>query len=135
MRVYRVLPSQVVGVWPQISAFILAALARQSIELWSEWDLKRALMGGGPWLLWVAEENETPTAAIITRIDDHPRARGCTVFLAGGHDRSTWYDVAEAEIRDYARSLGCSFLEARGRQGWEKITRAAHVERVYQERL
>ena len=65
--------------------------------------------------LWVGDD-----AAAVTNVQDHPRARVCTVWLAGGEG----LDVFKAHLKgieDWARSIGCDRVSIQGRFGWEKV--------------
>lgn len=135
MRVERISPQLVTAAWPGIAPLLRKALGRQPIELYSEWDIERALIAGHPWALWVAHRGAPPLAAIVTRIDDYPSARGCTIFACGGIRMAEWYDDAERAIAAYAKQLGCRFLEARGRKGWVRYAGARCDEHVARKEL
>jgi len=63
--------------------------------------------------LWLRDD-----AAIVTRIEQHPRERHLVLWLAGGALESI-IDM-EDELLDFGRKNGCARMTMAGRPGWRK---------------
>lgn len=64
--------------------------------------------------LWLGERS-----AAVTQIEEHPRLKALTVWLAGG-DLGELKDVLLPQAEAFARAQGCRFLAVTGRQGWAR---------------
>ena len=70
--------------------------------------------------LWVIHNGPAITAVCVTEITKWPRAKVLTALIVAGVDMPAWVAQLDALLMDYARSCGCSVLDAHGRHGWKK---------------
>lgn len=61
-----------------------------------------------------------PKGVVITQITGHNRL---LVFLLSGHDFESWKAEVTNDLREFARSIGVSVIEAYCRPGLEKVLR------------
>lgn len=121
MKVYLVAPEHIAGLWPQVAPFIKGAMARAEVQLWDEWDIKKALLTG-QWFLWIAiDDGLVPHAAIVTRIADYPRGRLYEVPYIGGRRMKDWLAPVKDAIEGHARQLGAMAMIGFGRAGWCRV--------------
>jgi len=76
-------------------------------------DLERSNMQ-----LWVDWEDERVASIVITKVTQYPRKRALTAFLASGKGLPRTVGEYVRRTEAYARSRGCDFMEAFGRNGW-----------------
>lgn len=67
----------------------------------------------GQYQFWPGEDS-----VVITEIVDHPQARHCYYFLAGGN-LVELEEMAE-EIEAWAKKQGCTRIGLTGRKGWSR---------------
>lgn len=116
--------------WPQIAEHIRAGIARGWDDLYSEWDIKRAVIDGA-WQLWVAHVDDRIVAAAVTRIQDFPKARVFEVLLVGGGEMDRWIEEGLREFEEHGRRRGARLFQHFGRPGWGRITGGREACRVY----
>lgn len=68
--------------------------------------------------LWAHEK-----ALVVTEIEQYPRRRVASVWLAGG-DLRTITDEIAPQIYDWAREMGCDSVVLVGRKGWKRALAA-----------
>lgn len=81
--------------------------------------------------LWIVVENDLPKAYAVTRVIDYPLLRACRVVLLQGTDFDSWIATLLARLAPWARSLGCSRLEACGRSGWRRKLKRLGCQEAY----
>jgi len=105
--------------WPEIEPLLASAMVCAS-RRYLPIDILAALVTGNG-QGWFIRDGEELRAVLVTKIDQYPRARCCTIFCLAGEGMSDWFDTAETVITDYAIRLGCTQFEAQGRRGWERV--------------
>lgn len=70
---------------------------------------------------WFIRDKNDIVAVILTRIDNYPRLRGLNIFAISGSRMNEWFEPADKILTQYARQMGCLFLEVQGRRGWERV--------------
>lgn len=81
-------------------------------EVYTLADIEELLQVDG-WELW-----EYDDCVVLTCLEQHAIGMCVEIVLAGGELEAL--KRAEAEIADYARSLGCKMLYINGRPGWQR---------------
>ncbi len=73
-------------------------------------------------ILWVVynDERERAIGCVLTETLQYPRIKALSIFLLAG-DNFDEIVLAFDELKEYAKSIGCSTIEFYGRPGWEKI--------------
>ena len=75
----------------------------------------------GEILLWeITDKDNKVIAALTSKVFDLPRGRICCAEWCGGSDMEDWIDELIVKIESYAKDMGCTIIEAHGRQGWKK---------------
>ena len=67
----------------------------------------------------IVDNNYAIKAVALTQISNE-RVKTCHITLLAGIDRKSWQD-AFFTVKEWAKSLGCSRIEALARPGWEKV--------------
>ena len=80
----------------------------------------------GEYQLW-----GVPGGVCVTSVTDLPQFRVCTVLQLAGDGLSEWFDPLMDAIEDWARQLGCKYVEEYGRKGWERIGKSRGYERAF----
>jgi hypothetical protein len=108
-------------IWPQVRAFIDAALVRTGGRFLAG-DVLDLLLNGKVrlWVSWNDEEKQVD-AAIVTEIIQYPRLRELRIWLVGGRNMKAWFADAEALIAEFARDKGCAMMASGGRHGWLRV--------------
>lgn len=89
-------------------------------ELWDE-------VKAGTKQMWLAFDGEAQAVALTHIVPGH--CKTCVITHCAGHDMARWWPLI-GSIEAWARTLGCVFLEAVTRPGWEKVLkdmRKTHV--------
>jgi hypothetical protein len=117
-RVALILPEDVEVVWPHVEDHIERSANRAEGELLPG-DYLRFLIDG-QMHLWVAIENNSVIAAMVTQVIVYPRKRSLRIIAVGGEGMERWQKFFPM-LESFASSLNCTCLEAWGRKGWKKI--------------
>lgn len=86
-------------------------------------DIYRDLLAG-KLQLWIVVREGRPHGYCVTRIVDYDKLRVCRTVLLVGDNFDDWFPALEARVSLWARSLGCTRLEASGRRGWARKLKA-----------
>lgn len=125
MTLYGVAPADIERIWPDILPFVesgMKYLDRYGID-----DIKTALLTS-EMQLFVAM-TETIQGICITRIEVFPKCKVLNIFLVAGKDRNNWLHFDEV-LSQWAKELGCKYLEAYCRRGWEKVLDWKHTKSI-----
>jgi hypothetical protein len=77
--------------------------------------------------LWVVPNK----AACVTTVQVFPQYRSVLVARLAGDDLHEWFDDLMGVIEDWARQLGCKYVEEFGRDGWAKVGKHRGYEKVF----
>lgn len=111
--------SEIESIWHEVAPLIESALEHSNGKLTLS-SIKRALKKKDM-QLWVDGENIG-----ITRIDDYPAKRVCTVMVGAGNDL-TIFEKGIKVIEAWARAKGCDSIEVWGRKGWIRVLGYTHI--------
>lgn len=125
LSVMGVVPGAVAAVWPRILPMIETARASVPAMVadreWPE-DIK-AKAEDGFYVIWMIYDGAALAAVAVSSIDTYARAKCCTIQYLAGRDLGDWLGAWTDEISDWAKTAGCTQIEARGRLGWgRKLT-------------
>ena len=70
----------------------------------------------------------------ITRIDNYPEKKVCTVMFGAGEDLDVFKNGLEV-IERWAKSKGCDSIEIWGRRGWLRVLDYTHIHDVIRKKL
>lgn len=101
--------------WPHVEKFIDLACKRSSGRFTAD-DIKAGCVRRD-FQLWVAYSDKLD-AVSVTEIVVYPKIKTCRVMILTGRNRENWIQLNQ-EIGDWAKTQGCSMVEAFARQGWE----------------
>lgn len=117
------------GVWPVVAPLIEKSLVyfdnRVDID-----DIYNSLKARNNQLWLVIRDGEILTA-VVTEITIYPKKKVLNIAYLAGRDFRSWQDGIDI-LKDFAKSLGCSSIEIRGRRGWEKLLKDFRVLNVTQ---
>ena len=117
-KAFLIHPTEVDAIWPHVEGHLEKATPHSEGEMLPE-DMK-PLLDKAEMQLWIAVEDGDVLAAMVTQHIPYPRKQVLRVISIGGGDMNKWFPFYP-ELENYAKSLGCSHLEAWGRKGWGKI--------------
>lgn len=118
MQLIPVPPDRIAALWPLIHPFA-EQMAERFPDDWPPHELRRRAESG-LMLLWLVRppESETPSGLVGTELHAKPSGRrGLVIAFAAGSDHRRALAVMP-ELERYGASLGCDFIEIRGRSGW-----------------
>lgn len=116
--VFRVMPTNVMALWPQLSALFRPALAMVTTH--KEEDVRRAIMAMRA-ELWVQMVNEVVVSAATTEFVDYPAGMFVRVWMVGAvPDRRMDIDSFVRVLDGWRRANKCLGFEWIGRHGWLK---------------
>lgn len=101
-------------IWHVMEPHIKRALDRQND--WSLEDIQRALIENRA-NLWSSVKDGKIQGALVTMTIQYPQTKGLLYLCVGGENMSDWWEH-RGEIENFARKIGCDFLEAWVRPGW-----------------
>lgn len=104
--------------WPIVSPLLAPAIERSEGRISSKSVVQWLL--DGRYVLWLAHEDETVSAALVTRIARYPCKNMLTVDLCGGRQLNGWLDEADRVFRAFSRESGLDGVELYGRTGWAR---------------
>ena len=70
--------------------------------------------------LWLVKDEGKTVAALVTIVENHPKAKVFRIMLIGGRNMRQWLHDALCVMKDAAKKLDCDTIEADGRLGWTK---------------
>jgi hypothetical protein len=121
LKVHIVEPAIVQIVTPHVNemwhSFAKAHLLPAMKRFWWDFepDFVHAELLAGRMQLWIVPEK----AALVTKIDECPNKKVCTVILGGGRHAHQWCRLAADHITLWAQSMGCNEVRIVGRRGWK----------------
>ena len=118
MQLIPVPPDRIAGLWPLILPFA-EQMAERFPDDWPPPELRRRAERGLT-LLWLVRPPDAiaPIGLVGTEIHPKPSGRrGLVIVCAAGSDHRRALAVMP-ELERYGASLGCNFVEIRGRSGW-----------------
>lgn len=65
----------------------------------------------------------------ITRVEVFPKCKVLNLFLVSGNDRNSWLHFDEV-LSVWAKELGCRYMEAYCRRGWERVLPWKHTKSI-----
>lgn len=74
--------------------------------------------------LWNAVEDNKIYAIGITEVMQYPHAKVCRLLCATGEDSNLWTDLLP-KLEEWAKEIGCAYLEPVCRPGWQKFLKKA----------
>lgn len=110
-------------VWHVVAPMILRAIVEERgiYELQNVYDalLSRDMQ------LWVFAVEGYIRACMVTEIRDHPKTKIVHILVLGGDSVEAWKTAREdwELFETWARSMGCTFIEALTRPGVSKLTK------------
>lgn len=78
--------------------------------------------------LWVVDDYR---AACVTQIVVYPQHKVCLVVALGGEGMDEWFPELMDTVEEWARQVGCRYVEEYGRKGWQKVGSKRGYEQVY----
>tara|TARA_R100000008_G_scaffold45173_1_gene26494 strand:- start:857 stop:1384 length:528 start_codon:yes stop_codon:yes gene_type:complete len=115
--VFLLKPEEVEDFWPLVVDHLQKAVPHSEGEVLPEDMLPSLVMGDMQ--LWFAVEEKKITAAMVTQIIPYPRKKILRILSIGGEGFSRWYKHMP-KVEMFAKTVGCSGIEAWGRKGWLK---------------
>lgn len=79
--------------------------------------------------LWVFEVDGAVRTACVTQVIVYPRCKALQVFLVAGDGFDFWPQWM-AVLREWARDIGCRFIEGSGRDGWARSMKSAGLHKT-----
>lgn len=92
----------------------------------STFDVLTKIQAGG-FQCWIVPER----AVAITTVTAFPQHSVCTVLQLAGDGLSEWFADIMACIEDFAREMGCKYVEEYGRKGWERVGKSLGYEYAF----
>jgi hypothetical protein len=119
VKIFPVPPNELIAKWDVIEPLIGSALPCTMRRYLAIDVLVMCITGVAQG--WFILEGDKLLAVMVTKIDVYPRSKGLTIFALAGERLAEFFEQANEVVSDYARRMGCSFLECVGRQGWQKV--------------
>ena len=117
--VFPASPAAFMEKWPQVEPLFASAMVCAS-RRYLPIDILAALITGAGQGWFICGGSDLK-AVMVTKIDQYPRAKCCTIFCLAGDGMADWFDRVEAILTEYALRMGCTQFEAQGRRGWERV--------------
>jgi len=105
-------------VWNHVHDYIISGISRGPGD-WNVRDVYAALLSGQA-QLWSSIRGTEFEGALVTLVVDYPQTKALLYLTIGGKDMDHWWQY-RTEIEDYAKRIGCNFVEAWVRPGWVKL--------------
>jgi|SaaInlStandDraft_5_1057022.scaffolds.fasta_scaffold113375_2 hypothetical protein len=104
-------------VWDKVKHLV----AKTNDAVLNDRDVLKFLQDG-TYVLWVAIDSDTKEiiTAMTVEFVLYPRDKVCRVVTIGGSKMSEWIQHITT-LEEWAKSLGCSYMDMYGRRGWLKI--------------
>ena len=105
--------------WDKVEGFMERA-AKYTYGRYATKDIYSLIVNDG-YQLWVAYDEGTFKAAVVTSIMDYPQKRMLCMQFCGGDDMKDWLDPVLNILKRFAKDNKCEGLESTARPGWAKI--------------
>ena len=119
MEIFIVNKEHIEHVWPDIEKFVADALTYFPGRYTTD-DIKNGFLNENR-QLWIAVEDSVIFGVVGTHVVNYPQTRTLFMHFIGGNDGLRWKAPMLKVLQSFAKSNGCSRLEAQGRPGWKKI--------------
>jgi len=106
-------------VWPEVAEMLQKA-AKTTGGRFDKMNILDELMARTI-ELWIIYEDNTPVAAITTRVVWYKEFKALSIDWVGGTQMKDWLDEVMSTLKKYAQDNGCTRLEGRGRAGWKRV--------------
>lgn len=119
VTLFGLLPHELDALWPQFWSLLSKANEADPAAQIEEAATYRALAIGqvsGMYSL----DNGRMNMALTVEVKETSRGRVAEVTAIGGNDMSKWINGIDL-IEGWAKSIGCEYLQASGRSGWERV--------------
>lgn len=120
MNVIPVAPGSILTEWGNIEPLLFRVIDRVDSGHTPE-DILTQLQTG-QLQLWKIGDWQ---AMAVTQVVNLPQMLTLSVYMAAGADADRWMSTLCDTLVDWARQLGCKYLEFYGRPGWQR--KAAHL--------
>jgi hypothetical protein len=117
----------VAALWPFCVEHAADALERGGHGEISLGDLYRFLVEGRM-TLWVVISKQKVVASGITEVVKYPQLKALRIVTLAGEKMSQWFPEFDKVITEEARNIGATRIEASGRRGWARATKAQGYE-------
>jgi hypothetical protein len=114
---YGIQPAEINAVWAEVRPWIEAACKTNRGKYDAE-DIRAGLLSGED-QLWIWK-SPTAFAIGITRLENYPKQRVCTIRIVTGFNAAEWQQPAIDTIERWAKENGCSSMSLCARTGWAK---------------
>lgn len=126
-------PAEAVGqVWPFVAG-LAATIAETSSGRVNAEHIRQHVEAGTMQLWVVLGEHGEALALVVTEVVVFPLSKVCVVRGLAGHDRARWLHHL-ADVETWAKGLGCTRVEVRGRKGMAKVLPEYKLTSVYLEK-
>ena len=117
LRFHGISAPDIPGLWPHVLPIMAEADGFWRGRMDAKHVLHECMMNRMQ--LWiVADDIDSIEAVIVTQVCDYPTRRVCRYVLVSGAGIKLWEDTDEV-LSAWAKTKGCSLIEATGRQGWK----------------
>ena len=106
------------AIWEFVEPLVEKACQRSGGRLSADWVYAR--LARGLMQLWLGTGNSEISVLVLTEITQYDKSRALSIVAVTGRDRGGWLENIEA-LKAYAKSMGCSHIEAWARPGWERV--------------
>lgn len=131
MTTLQIASPHILRVWEDFAYHLLVPAMRR---FWWDYTPDQVLseLLAGRMQLWVVPEK----AALVTKIDQMPSKKLCTVILGGGRDAKAWCRMSADIITAWAKEQGCTEIRIIARRGWSHyLSEATELGAVFSKRL
>jgi hypothetical protein len=125
---YGIQCTEIEAVWGEVRPWIEAACAR-SRGKYDALDIKDGLMSGKD-QLWIWK-SPTAFAVGITRLENYPKQRVCTIRIVTGSNAAEWQVLAMETIKRWAKENVCSSMDLCARPGWARRLKSQGFEQTH----
>jgi hypothetical protein len=130
MKVARALPTEVLMVWEQVRPLLAEAFQFET-HTYGVDDLLDPLLSQEA-QLWAAMKNGEIVGALVTSIEQGPKAKVCNIMHFGGKDVEGWIDEMDKALVDFCKENGCvSYETVTDRKGFSKLVPGFEVKGFY----
>jgi hypothetical protein len=127
---YGIQPAEIEAVWGEVCPWIAAACKRNRGKF-DEQDIRAGLLSGED-QLWIWK-SPTAFAVGITRLENYPKQRVCTIRIVTGTNAAEWQESAMETIKRWAKENGCSSMSLCARPGWARRLKGFEQTHVFLE--
>lgn len=109
-------PAQLPEIWPRVSFMVRRAMERGDTTFE---EIERDIFSGNA-LLWLAVDDETILAAVVTHLEIVKNVKVCTITACAGTGLETILPL-EAQLEQFGRDQDCRKMRINGRPGWARV--------------